>query len=57
MINRTVKINVQERKFVHNNNRTVLNEDRTYGKFGWKKIIAHVRLFIFESTRVIYNRV
>ena len=42
------KINVQERKLVHSNNRTVPNKDRTYGKFGWKKIIVHVRLF---STR------
>ena len=42
------KINVQERKLVHSNNRTVPNKDSTYGKFGWKKIIVHVRLF---STR------
>ena len=42
------KINVQERQLAHNNNHTVPNKDRTYGKFGWKKIIVHVRLF---STR------
>ena len=47
MINRAVQ-NVQERKLVHRNNRTVPNKDRKYGKFGWKKIIVHVQLF---STR------
>ena len=48
VINRTVQNNVQERKLVHSNNRRVPNKDRIYGKFGWKKIIVHVRLF---STR------
>ena len=43
-----LKINVQETKLVHSNNRTVPNKDRTYGTFNWKKIIVHVRLF---STR------
>ena len=42
------KINVQGRKLVHTNNCTVPNKNRTYGKFGWKKIIVHIRLF---STR------
>ena len=42
------KINVQERKLVHSNNRSVPKKDRTYGTFSWKKTIAHVRLF---STR------
>ena len=43
-----LKINEQETKLLHSNNRTVPNKDRTYGKFNWKKIIVHVRLF---STR------
>ena len=47
MINRAVQ-NVQVRKLVDRNNRTVPIKDRKYGKFGWKKIIVHVQLF---STR------
>ena len=43
------KINVQEKKLVDSNNRTVPNKDRTYGKFGWKKIIVH------NCNWVIYN--
>ena len=39
------KINVQERKLVHSNNRRVPNKDRTYEKLAEKKIIVHVRLF------------
>ena len=45
MINRTVQNKFTERKLVRSNSRTVLNKDRTYGKFGWKKIIVYVRLF------------
>ena len=48
MYKRKNRIDVQEKKLVDSNNYTVPNKDRTYGKFGWKKIIVHVRLF---STR------
>ena len=39
------KINVQDRKLVHSDNRTVPNKDRTYEKFDWEKITVHERLF------------
>ena len=42
MNNRTVQKNRQWRNLFRKNNRTVPNKDRTEGKFGRKKIIAHV---------------
>ena len=45
MINVTVQNKFTERKLVRSNRCRVPNKDRTYGKFGWKKIIVYVRLF------------
>ena len=55
------KINVQERKLVHSNNRTVPNKARTYGKFGKKIISGKKQLHMYnysvpKSNMVIYNR-
>ena len=49
MINRTVQ-NVQERKLVYSNNRTVSNRDCIYGKFDWKK---NCTCMIIQYPRVI----
>ena len=41
----------------NNNNRTAPNKDGTYGKFGWKKIIAHVETVSKEMFKMINRTV